>query len=73
MSDHPFLNDRSSAEQYFLDEAPDIAAFEPRLYEREQVADFRVGDVLFYRHDVWHRGRPCGRHHAACPESYLPL
>ena len=58
MSDHPFLNDRSSAEQYFADVAPDIAAFRAALYEREQVADFRVGDVLFYRHDVWHRGRP---------------
>ena len=58
MSHHPFLNDRSSAEEYFEQEAPEIAAFRASLYEREKVADFRVGDVLFYRHDVWHRGRP---------------
>lgn len=58
MGEYPFINDRSAAEQYFRDRAPDIGEFRASLYARECIADFRPGDVLFYRHDVWHRGRP---------------
>ena len=58
MGEHPFINDRLAAEHYFREQAPEVAAFRAGLYEREQIADFRPGDVLFYRHDVWHRGRP---------------
>ena len=54
----PFFNDRHTVEKWF--EKNDPAAFELRqaLYEREEVVRFKPGTVLFYRHDIWHRGTP---------------
>ena len=55
----PYLNDRPSAEAHLEREAPAFAAFRAEhLYPRERRARFRVGSVLFYRHDTWHRGTP---------------
>lgn len=52
-------NDRASAEAYLEREAPEIARFRAEhLYPREVRARYRVGTVLFYRHDTWHRGTP---------------
>ena len=28
------------------------------LYDREEAPQFDVGEMLWYRHDVWHRGTP---------------
>lgn len=28
------------------------------LYRREEIPEYDVGDMLWYRHDVWHRGTP---------------
>lgn len=55
----PWLNDRASAEHYLEREAPDVAAWRAaHLYPREVPVHFRVGTLLFYRHDTWHRGTP---------------
>lgn len=54
-----WINDRSAAEAALRKHAPEIADFrETQLYPREVRARFRVGSVLFYRHDTWHRGTP---------------
>jgi hypothetical protein len=54
----PFFNDRRTVEQWF--EQHDSAAFDLRktLYQREQQVNFKPGTILFYRHDIWHRGTP---------------
>jgi len=58
LGDYPFFNDRTFAESYFRTHHPDIADFRQSLYAREQSVSFRPNTVLFYRHDVWHRGFP---------------
>ena len=35
-----------------------MAQWRASLYEREVHTFFKPGDVLFYRHDTWHRGTP---------------
>ncbi len=54
----PFFNDRKTTEKWFC--ANDPAAFELRdkLYQREEIVKFKPGTILFYRHDIWHRGTP---------------
>ena len=47
----PFANDRTEAE---VGQDP----FRLSLYDAEQRVSAKKGDVLFYRHDVWHRGTP---------------
>ena len=52
-----WINDRSAAEAEMEREAPELAAFrQSHLYPREARARFVVGTILFYRHDLWHRG-----------------
>jgi hypothetical protein len=53
-----YVNDRTSAEDYLASERPELAEWRSALYERECYANYRRGDVLFYRHDTWHRGTP---------------
>jgi hypothetical protein len=54
-----WVNDRSAAERYLVDKAPDVAAFRTEhLYAREAAVRFKPGTVLLYRHDTWHRGTP---------------
>lgn len=53
-----YVNDRARAEAYFAEQRPDLAAWRASLYQRERVVRFQPGDVLFYRHDTWHRGTP---------------
>jgi len=50
----PFANNRAAAEDIMLSRGEDRSS----LYAREVMTPFKVGDVLFYRHDVWHRGTP---------------
>lgn len=55
----PYLNDRTSAEAFLAKQAPEVARFRAEhLYPREVRVRYRVGSVLFYRHDTWHRGTP---------------
>ena len=58
MSDHPFLNDRS-AEQYFLDEAPDIAAFRAAFTSASRSRTFGWVMCCF-------TGTTCGTEAASC-------
>jgi hypothetical protein len=58
LGDYPFFNDRAFAESYFRKHHPEVADFRQSLYSREQSVSFRPNTVLFYRHDVWHRGSP---------------
>ncbi len=54
-----WVNDREKAEAYLRDEAPEVAAWRAEhLYPRERYVRYRVGTVLLYRHDTWHRGTP---------------
>jgi hypothetical protein len=54
-----WINDRSAAESALRNHAPEVARFrDTHLYPREVRARFRIGSVLFYRHDTWHRGTP---------------
>jgi hypothetical protein len=53
-----YVNDRATAEAYFSQHRPDLAQWRESLYAREKYARFNAGDVLFYRHDTWHRGTP---------------
>lgn len=54
----PFFNDREAVESWFYEN--DSQAYELRklLYERERLVSFKPGTILFYRHDIWHRGTP---------------
>ncbi len=54
----PFFNDRRTAERWFKLNDPDAYQVRQTLYEREQVVQFKPGTILFYRHDIWHRGTP---------------
>jgi ectoine hydroxylase-related dioxygenase (phytanoyl-CoA dioxygenase family) len=58
VGDLDYVNDRETAESYFAGERPELADWRRMLYERERYAFYKPGDVLFYRHDTWHRGTP---------------
>ena len=54
----PWTNDRHTTESILQDTQPAMAAFREKLYAREQSITYSPGTVLFYRHDLWHRGTP---------------
>ncbi len=56
--DFHWINNRYLAEKWFEENNPEVHAFRRTLYEREKKAKFSRGTVLFYRLDLWHRGRP---------------
>ena len=58
VGDLRYINDRTSAETYFAEQRPELAAWRQTLYERERWTHFSPGTIVFYRHDVWHRGTP---------------
>jgi hypothetical protein len=58
IGDLEWINDRTHAEAYLAAKRPELAAWRETLYAREQRVHFKPGDVLFYRHDLWHRGTP---------------
>lgn len=58
IADLDWINDRASAEADFARRRPALAGWRASLYEREQRVHFAPGDVLLYRHDLWHRGTP---------------
>lgn len=53
-----FYNNKNKAEQFFNKHYPNIYKFRQKLYDTEILVDFKPGTVLFYRHDLWHRGTP---------------
>lgn len=53
-----WINDRTLAEAEFARQRPGLAAWRQTLYQRERRVHFAPGDVLLYRHDLWHRGTP---------------
>jgi hypothetical protein len=59
VGDLDYINDRLQAEAYMAEHDSRGATFRAEnLYPREEVAKYRFGSVLLYRHDTWHRGRP---------------
>ena len=54
----PFFNDRRTVEDWFNTNDPGAYKLRNTLYEREQRVNFKPGTILFYRHDLWHRGTP---------------
>ncbi len=58
IADLDYVNDRQTAEAYFAEQRPSLAQWRASLYAREGYTRFKPGDVLFYRHDTWHRGTP---------------
>jgi len=55
ISKWPFVNNRIDAEKVMSGTAADIRQL---CYKREEYPHFKPGDVLLYRLDTWHRGRP---------------
>ncbi|MEM7017978.1 MAG: phytanoyl-CoA dioxygenase family protein [Pseudomonadota bacterium] len=58
IGDLRYINDKPTAETYFAAQRPELAEWRQSLYAREKYAYFKPGDILFYRHDTWHRGTP---------------
>ncbi|MGE3461995.1 MAG: phytanoyl-CoA dioxygenase family protein [Pseudomonadales bacterium] len=58
IGDLDWINDRTTAEADFAGRRPALADWRAGLYEREQQVHYAPGDVLLYRHDLWHRGTP---------------
>jgi hypothetical protein len=56
IADLDWINDRDHAEAYLARVRPELAAWRATLYARERSVHFAPGDVLLYRHDLWHRG-----------------
>lgn len=57
-AENPFFNDRATVENWFKENNPSVYKLRQQLYEREEVVQFKPATILFYRHDLWHRGRP---------------
>lgn len=53
-----WFNDKTITENYFKKNYPDVYQFRKTLYDREIPIRYKKGSVLFYRHDIWHRGSP---------------
>ena len=53
-----FYNDKNTTEEYFKKTDINIYNFRNKLYENEILVNAELGDILFYRLDVWHRGTP---------------
>ena len=58
IGDLRYINDKTAAEDYFAEQRPELADWRQSLYEQEKHTQFKTGDILFYRHDTWHRGTP---------------
>ena len=53
-----YINSKGPAETYFAEQRPHLASWRQQLYQRERQVTYKVGDMLLYRHDTWHRGTP---------------
>jgi ectoine hydroxylase-related dioxygenase (phytanoyl-CoA dioxygenase family) len=54
----PWENDKDTIEAILKESHPEVYKFRQDLYKKEKFATFKPGTVLFYRHDIWHRGTP---------------
>ena len=54
----PYVNDKHTAEAILKETNPEVYKFRQELYKKEKFATFKPGTILFYRHDIWHRGTP---------------
>ena len=54
----PWENDKDSIEKILEKDYPDVYNFRKELYKKEKVVHYKPGTILFYRHDIWHRGTP---------------
>ena len=54
----PWFNDKDSIEEVLKESHPEVYNFRQELYQKEKFAAFKPGTILFYRHDIWHRGTP---------------
>jgi hypothetical protein len=63
LGEYPFNNDKILVETDFKIHHPAAHSFRQHLYEREISIPFKPGSVLFYRHDLWHRGTPTNPGH----------
>ena len=52
-----WYNDKKTVENEFK-KFPEIYKLRQELYNREIQIKYKPGTVLFYRHDLWHRGTP---------------
>ena len=57
-NNYKFINNKELAEEYFNKKNINIYEFRQELYEKEQIVKCGIGDILFYRLDLWHRGTP---------------
>lgn len=57
-NNYKFFNDKTQSENYFIENYPEVANFREKLYQREKKILANIGDILFYRLDLWHRGTP---------------
>jgi hypothetical protein len=55
---HPWINDRTTTENYFKEHNPSIYEFRQKLYAKEKYVKYSKGTILLYRLDVYHRGTP---------------
>ena len=53
-----WVNDKGSAEASVREASEEMHSFRGKLYAQEGYVNFKKGTVLFYRHDLWHRGTP---------------
>ena len=58
LSNIPWINDKIEAEKYFFKNNINLFKFRSELYKREIQIPYIIGSILFYRHDVYHRGTP---------------
>tara|TARA_B100001175_G_C19489512_1_gene631820 strand:- start:1024 stop:1977 length:954 start_codon:yes stop_codon:yes gene_type:complete len=58
ISGYPFINDKKSSEDYFKSTDNEVYNFRKKLYEKEIIIRPNIGNILFYRNDIWHRGTP---------------
>lgn len=61
IGEYPFYNDKDIAEEYFKKNDVDVYNFRQELHNREIITQPKMGDILFYRLDLWHRGTPVNK------------
>ena len=58
LNKYPFYNDKNKSEEVMQKEGYKLLTFRENLYKNEVLLEPEIGDILFYRLDVWHRGTP---------------
>jgi hypothetical protein len=61
VADMPWINDKTHAERYLSNHFPEVHSFREKLYAREQKVHYKIGTILIYRLDLWHRGTPLNK------------